>query len=321
MTAARSPACCSSSPGRGSMPGCVLRAVGRDRPRDGRGALRAGVHGAGEVVPGPRRATPRDDGPDACRRAGQLHLPTAVAGADRRPRLARRARSSSRCILAAITVPLHALRVAPRARAERARTRARPPGRERGAALLPFWLLSAAFVARLADRRRDDRAHDPVPARARLPPGFAAFAVGLVGISQIPGRLLFAAAGRRVCPPRRRDRERLRCSIARRRSPSSSPSHAHRRGRSPGSSCSAWATGWPRSPARRSIADLYGAAAYGTIASVAGGLNTAARAAGPVAAASTPARRLPGAVVDARGPLAAGRRDGVHGRPLAGEVR
>ena len=33
------------------------------------------------------------------------------------------------------------------------------------------------------------------------------------------------------------------------------------------------------------IADLYGAAAYGTIASVAGGMTTAARAAGPFAAA------------------------------------
>ena len=33
------------------------------------------------------------------------------------------------------------------------------------------------------------------------------------------------------------------------------------------------------------IADLYGAAAYGTIASVAGGVNTAARAAGPFLAA------------------------------------
>ena len=49
------------------------------------------------------------------------------------------------------------------------------------------------------------------------------------------------------------------------------------------------------------IADLYGAGAYGTIASVAGGMTTAARAAGPFAAARLRRRRrLHRAALDAR---------------------
>ena len=70
----------------------VLRAVQRDRVRDGGRALRARVHGDREVVPGRRAAPAGADRADARRGAGELHLPPALAGADRRSRLARRAR-------------------------------------------------------------------------------------------------------------------------------------------------------------------------------------------------------------------------------------
>src|SRR5215213_7440054 len=63
-------------------------AVDRDRHRDDDGALRAGVHGAGQVVPRTRGTAARDDGDDARGGARQLHLPAGGPDAHRRLRLA-----------------------------------------------------------------------------------------------------------------------------------------------------------------------------------------------------------------------------------------
>ena len=111
---------------------------------------------------------------------------------------------------------------------------------------------------------------------------FAAFAVGLIGVSQIPGRLLFAPLAALL--PRAEATASVFVLIAARHRASSSAVHSTAAvvaglvllGMGNGMATLARAT---------AIADLYGAGAYGTIASVAGAMTTAARAAGPFAAA------------------------------------
>jgi MFS family permease len=185
-------------------------------------------------------------------------------------------------ILAVTTIPLHALvlRGAPAADWDAPDVTPSVPARD---ALRsgPFWLLSAAFflasVAGLAMTVHSipflvERGHSPA---------FAAFAVGLVGISQIPGRLLFAPLAARL--PRPAAIAALFVLIAVGIAVLVTV-HATWAviiglvllGMGNGMSTLARAT---------SIADLFGAGAYGTIASVAAFLTTAARAVGPVAAA------------------------------------
>jgi predicted MFS family arabinose efflux permease len=112
-------------------------------------------------------------------------------------------------------------------------------------------------------------------------PGFAAWAVGLIGISQIPGRLLFAPAAARL--PRPHATALLFVLVA------------------GGIGLlvavnATWAVvtglillgmgnGMGTLARATAIADLYGPAAYGSIASVAAAMTTAARAGGPVLAA------------------------------------
>ena len=183
-------------------------------------------------------------------------------------------------ILAAITVPIHALVLR---RAPEARTETRAPSTSSSDALrsAPFWLLSAAFfLATFTGIAMTVLAVPYLVERGYSAP-FAAFAVGLIGFSQIPGRVLFAAAGRRIPP--------------------------------------AWATagvfvliaagiallvgvhgtaaaiaglvllgmgnGMTTLSRATLIADRYGAGAYGTIGGVAAFFTTGARAGGPVAAA------------------------------------
>jgi MFS family permease len=183
-------------------------------------------------------------------------------------------------ILAVITVPLHALVLR---RAPRTAPHTATPTVSAGAALRsgPFWLLSAAFflasVAGLAMMVHAipfliERGHSAT---------FAAFAVGLVGVSQIPGRLLFAPLAALLRPPAAT--AALFVLIAAGIAVLVSV-HATWAviaglvllGMGNGMSTLARAT---------SIADLFGSGAYGTIASVAAFLTTAARAVGPVAAA------------------------------------
>jgi MFS family permease len=185
-------------------------------------------------------------------------------------------------ILAVITIPLHALVL----------RRAPPPARHHAAATPSvsadralrsgsFWLLSAAFflasVAGLAMTVHSipfliERGHSAA---------FAAFAVGLIGISQIPGRLLFAPLAALLPAPAATAAlfVLIAAGIAVLVSVEATWAVVFGLvllGMGNGMSTLARAT---------SIADLFGSGAYGTIASVAAFLTTAARAVGPVAAA------------------------------------
>ena len=185
-------------------------------------------------------------------------------------------------ILAVITVPLHALvlRRAPQASAHPPAITSSVPARQ-ALGSGSFWLLSAAFflasVAGLAMMVHSipflvERGHSAA---------FAAFAVGLVGVSQIPGRLLFAPLAALL--PRPAATAALFVLIA---AGIAVLVTVHTTwavivglvllGMGNGMSTLARAT---------SIADLFGSGAYGTIAGVAAFLTTAARAVGPVAAA------------------------------------
>ena len=112
---------------------------------------------------------------------------------------------------------------------------------------------------------------------------FAAFAIGLIGVSQIPGRLLFAVAGPRLP-------ERLRTVavfvliaagivlvVVGAEVPAAVIAGMVLLGMGNGMATLARAT---------VIADRYGPAAYGTIASVAGAGTMGARAVAPVTAAA-----------------------------------
>jgi MFS family permease len=184
-------------------------------------------------------------------------------------------------ILAVVTVPLHALVV--RAPADEHPRAPAAPSVPAGAALRsrPFWLLSIAFfVASVAGLAMMVHAIPFLVERGHSP-AFAAFAVGLVGVSQIPGRLLFAPLA--AVLPRPAATAALFVLIA---AGIGVLVMVHATwaviaglvllGMGNGMSTLARAT---------AIADLFGAGAYGTIASVAAFATTAARAVGPVAAA------------------------------------
>ena len=186
-------------------------------------------------------------------------------------------------LVLAVTVPLHALALRRAPDAEPTRHRGFEPSVDAGSALrsAPFWLLSLAFV--LASLAAIAMMVHTVPflLERGYSAGFAAFAVGLAGISQIPGRLCFAALAARL--PHAQATASVFVLIAlgigvivSAHSTAAVLAGLVLLGMGNGMSTLARAT---------AIADLYGPIAYGTIASVAGGMTTAARAAGPVAAA------------------------------------
>lgn len=186
-------------------------------------------------------------------------------------------------ILGVVTVPLHALvlRAPP------------PPSERRGAAgdvspdaaaalrSADFWMLSAAFflaqlaaiaVVVLAIPLLLERGHSAA---------FAAFAVGLIGISQIPGRVLFAPLAARL-PSAQSTSAAFALAFAGLVIVASAPE--------------GWAVltgfvllgmgnGMATLARATVIADRYGQGAYGTIAGVAASIPIAARALAPVAAA------------------------------------
>jgi MFS family permease len=182
-------------------------------------------------------------------------------------------------ILGAITIPLHAfaLRGAPSDGA--AGRRSAPAGEALRS--VPFWLLSGAFfLGSLTGIAMTvhaipfllERGHDP---------GFAAFAVGLVGVSQIPGRVLFALIAARL--PRELAVAAVFVLIAigiavivSVEATGAVLAGLVLLGMGNGMTTLARAT---------AIADHYGGGAYGTIGGVAAAATTVARAAGPVAAA------------------------------------
>jgi predicted MFS family arabinose efflux permease len=185
-------------------------------------------------------------------------------------------------ILAAITVPLHALvlRPAPE-RSGLPAALARSVTASEALRSAPFWLLSGAFVlASLTSFAMAVHAIAFLLERGHSP-AFAAFAVGLVGISQIPGRLLFAPVAARLPRPAATASVFVLIAlgvaiVVSVRSTSGVVAGLVLLGMGNGMATLARAT---------AIADLYGPGAYGTIASVAGAMTTGARALGPVAGA------------------------------------
>jgi predicted MFS family arabinose efflux permease len=186
-------------------------------------------------------------------------------------------------ILGATTVPLHAIAL----RVPRDRTLDPPaadgPAVAAGEALRsrPFWLLSGAFfLASLAAIAMMvfsipfllERGHSAA---------FAAFAVGLVGVSQIPGRVLFGPIMTRLPRPQAIAAVFLLIAVGVALVVGVDATWAVVAGlvllgMGNGMSTLARAT---------AIADLYGGKAYGTIGAVAASMSTTARAGGPIAAA------------------------------------
>lgn len=184
-------------------------------------------------------------------------------------------------ILALITVPLHAVVLRPAPRSERLHADHGSTAAREALRSLPFWLLSMAFVLAALSAFAMVVFAIPFLIERGHSPSFAAFAVGLVGVSQIPGRLIFAPLTARL--PRA-------CAtgtvlgligvggvvIVTSHSTGTVIAGFVLLGMGNGMATLARAT---------SIADLYGPAAYGTIGAVAGGMITVARAAGPFTAA------------------------------------
>ena len=186
-------------------------------------------------------------------------------------------------ILGATTVPLHALvlRVPP------AETLApRPldePAVSAGEALRsrPFWLLSIAFFLGSLTAIAMMVFAIPFLLQRGHSAAFAAFAVGLVGVSQIPGRVLFGPLAARLPRPQATAAVFLLLAAG-----VAVVVSVH----------ATWAVvaglvllgmgnGMATLARATAIADLYGGKAYGTIASVAASMTTTARAGGPIAAA------------------------------------
>ena len=184
-------------------------------------------------------------------------------------------------ILAAITIPIHAfvLRPAPAARSE---ARAAPSTSASDALRsAPFWLLSAAFfLATFTGIAMTVLAVPYLVGRGYSAP-FAAFAVGLIGFSQIPGRVLFATVGRRL-PPQWTTAAvfgLIAGGIALLVGVHGTVAAIT------GLVVLGMGNGMTTLARATLIADRYGAGAYGTIGGVAAFFTTGARAGGPVTAA------------------------------------
>ena len=185
--------------------------------------------------------------------------------------------------LGVITIPLHAFVL----RAPGDGSRERRPGARRSARAgevlrsLPFWLLSAAFFVGTMTGIAMTIHAIPFLLERGYGAGFAAFAVGLVGIAQIPGRAVFALIAGRL--PRELAVAAVFVLIAAGialivavDTTAAALAGLVLLGMGNGMSTLARAT---------AIADLYGGESYGVIAGVAAAGTTAARAAGPVGAA------------------------------------
>ena len=185
-------------------------------------------------------------------------------------------------VLAVITVPLHGLVLRPARSPGRATAVERSVGATRALRSARFWLLAIAFflgsLATIAVTIHAipfliERGHSPAFA------AFAAFAVGLVGISQIPGRLLFAPLAGKL--PRAAAIAAVFLLIG---AGIVVIVSAHATwGVMAGLVVLGMGNGMATLARATAIADIYGAGAYGTIASVAAAMTTAARAGGPVA--------------------------------------
>jgi MFS family permease len=179
-------------------------------------------------------------------------------------------------ILAATTVPLHALFL--RAPPPAAETVAPAPVRLRSAA---FWYLTAAFV--LSSFAISAVAVHLIPylLEAGRSASFAAFAAGLMGLMQVPGRIVFAAAARFL--PQRFEAPAVfllqgsgLVVLAATTAASGVIGAVCLFGLGNGMATLVRAT---------ALADAYGAAVYGSVAGAAAACATGARAVAPVAVA------------------------------------
>jgi predicted MFS family arabinose efflux permease len=184
-------------------------------------------------------------------------------------------------ILAVITVPLHALVLRPApvpVRSEHAEASA-----DAGDVLrsLPFWSLSTAFLMAMLSGIATMVFAIPFLLERGYSAGFAAFAVGLIGLAQIPGRLLFAPLA--VWLPRPLATASvflwIAAGIALLVSVDATAAALV------GLVLLGMGNGLTTLARATAIADLYGAGDYGAIAGVAGAMTTAARAAAPFTAA------------------------------------
>jgi MFS family permease len=187
-------------------------------------------------------------------------------------------------VLGTITIPLHALALRRAPRPQRAAA-----GESRPASVVardalrsaPFWLLSAAFFLGTFTGIAMTIHGIPFLLERGYSAPFAAFAVGLIGISQIPGRALFVVIGGRL--PRELTISAVFVLIA--------AGIALVVGLDTTTTVLAglvllgMGNGMATLARATAIADLYGASAYGTINSIIAAGTTGARAAGPVAAA------------------------------------
>jgi predicted MFS family arabinose efflux permease len=184
-------------------------------------------------------------------------------------------------VLAVVTVPLHALvlRPAPNQFASDVLRESAPASDALRS--LPFWLLSLAFVLALLSTVAMTIFAIPFLLERGYSAGFAAFAVGLIGVSQIPGRLLFAPiVGHLPRPAAAASVFVLTAAgIALVVSVDLTAAVVG------GLVLLGMGNGMATLARATTIADLYGSGAYGAIASVAGSMTTAARAAGPFVAA------------------------------------
>ena len=185
-------------------------------------------------------------------------------------------------ILAMITVPLHALvlrEAPPPTQAHLVATRSRAASDVLRSQ--PFWLLSGAFfLATAAGIAMMIHAIAFLLERG-YGSGFAAFAVGLVGVSQVPGRMLFGLIASRI-PPEWSSAlvfTLIAIGIAIVVSLDTTATVLV------GLVVLGMGNGMATLARATVIADLFGTADYGTIASVAALTTTGARAAGPFAAA------------------------------------
>jgi MFS family permease len=184
-------------------------------------------------------------------------------------------------ILGAITIPLHAL-VLRRPPRPAATERASPSVSARAALRsLPFWLLSTAFFLGTFTGIAMTVHAIPFLLEQGYGAAFAAFAVGLIGFSQIPGRVLFAAIGARL--PREFAISAVFLLIG--GGIAVLVGLNATAGVLIGLVLLGMGNGMATLARATAIADLYGGASYGTINSIAAAGTTGARAAGPVTAA------------------------------------
>ena len=205
-------------------------------------------------------------------------------------------------ILAVVTVPLHAisLRQAPAAHASRHDSTPSTAARE-VLRSMPFWLLSGAFFLATAAAIAFTVQGIPFLLERGYSPAFAAFSIGVIGVSQIPGRLLFAPVAERLPAPWGTVSLFLLIAAGLALIVAVDATVAV----VAGLVLLGMGNGMATLARATVIADRYGAAAYGTIAGVAASATIGARAAAPVAAAAYATVAGYGALLVTLGALAA----------------